>query len=156
MTIDPGLRGNLIAPLTITITPSADIDLGNGPGVAKVVTVNPGDPLTFELCVTAPNDGKGEGDEIGTINFGVASNDPAYDGLPIAPLVLEIIDALPSRDAGGGPVARGLDRPGRLRRRRHHPGLRPQGQRGRARLWRRRCRRDRQGRQQEGRAGLPR
>ena len=95
VTVDTGLRGNLIAPLTITITPSADIDLGNGPGVAKV-TVKPGDPLTFELCVTAPNDRKGEGDEIGSVNFGVASSDPAYNGLPIAPLVLEIVDALPS------------------------------------------------------------
>ncbi len=91
--IDPGLRGSLIAPLVITVTPSADIDLGNGAGVAKVITVKPGDPLTFELCVTAPNDRKAEGDEYGTINFGVSSSDPAYDGLPIAPLVIGIIDA---------------------------------------------------------------
>ena len=115
VTIDTGLRGNLIAPLTITITPSGDIDLGNGSGVAKVVTVNPGDPLTFELCVTAPNDGKGEGDEIGSVNFGVKSSDPAYDGLPIAPLLLEITDALPSvtlvadqsLEGSTGPVAFG-------------------------------------------------
>ena len=83
--------------------------------MAKVVTVNPGDPLTFELCVTAPNDRKGEGDEIGSINFGVESSDPAYDGLPIAPLVLEIVDALPrvtlvadqSLEGSTGPVAFG-------------------------------------------------
>ena len=115
MTIDPGLRGNLIAPLVITITPSGDIDLGNGPGVPKVVTVNPGDPLTFELCVTAPNDRKGEGKELGTLNFGVESSDPAYDGLPIAPMVLEIVDALPkvtlvadqALEGSTGPVAFG-------------------------------------------------
>ena len=115
VTVDAGLRGNLIAPLVITITPSGDIDLGNGPGKPKVVTVNPGDPLTFELCVTAPNDRKGEGNELGTLNFGVKSNDPAYDGLPIAPLVLEIVDALPkvtlvadhALEGSAGPVAFG-------------------------------------------------
>ncbi len=156
VTIDTGLRGNLIAPLVITVTPSADIDLGNGPGVAKVVTVNPGDPLTFELCVTAPNDKKGEGNEFGTINFGVKSSDPAYDGLPIAPLVLEIVDALPSvtlvadhsLEGSKGPVAFG-------------DGVTIQGfdlkrQRGRARLWRRRGRGHRQGPRQEGRIRLPR
>lgn len=115
VTIDPGLRGNLIAPLVITITPSADINLGNGAGVAKVVTINPGDPLTFELCVTAPNDRKAEGDEIGSVGFSVASADPAYDGLPIAPLLLEVTDALPSvtlvadqsLEGSKGPVAFG-------------------------------------------------
>ena len=61
VSIDPGLRGNLIAPLTITITPSADIDLGNGPGVAKVVTVNPGDPLTFEALRHRPQRRQGRG-----------------------------------------------------------------------------------------------
>jgi Ca2+-binding RTX toxin-like protein len=96
VTVDPGLRGTLVAPLVITVTPSADVDLGNGAGVARVYTVEPGGPLSFDLCVTAPNDRKAEGDEYGSINFSVASDDPAYDGLPIAPLVLRLIDALPT------------------------------------------------------------
>jgi hypothetical protein len=96
VTVDPGLRGTLLAPLVITVTPSADVDLGNGAGVARVYTVEPGGPLTFDLCITAPNDRRVEGDEYGSVNFSVASDDPAYDGLPIAPLVLRITDALPT------------------------------------------------------------
>ena len=58
--------------------------------------MEPGGPLSFDLCVTAPNDRKMEGDEYGSVSFSVASDDPAYDGLPIAPLVLRIVDALPT------------------------------------------------------------
>ena len=96
ITIDPGTKGPPTSPLTVTFTPGCpELDLGNGPGKAITITIKPGDPLTFDLLVKVLNDGIAEPAEFCAIDVNVKSGDKAYDGLKVAPIVVEMTDPVP-------------------------------------------------------------
>jgi Ca2+-binding RTX toxin-like protein len=60
--------------------------------VAFSKTVNPGDPLTFDLQIKAPDDHVIEGPRFDAIDVTVHSSDPTFDSLAVAPIVVEIDD----------------------------------------------------------------
>jgi len=88
----PALPGGLTAPVTITFQAGPDIDLGNGAGVPFSKTVNPGDDPAFELLIKAPDNHVMEGARFEAIHVIVESGDPAFDGLAVAPVVVEVDD----------------------------------------------------------------
>jgi VCBS repeat-containing protein len=92
VTLNPGGLGHLIAPVTVTFTSDAGLDLGAGVGAAFSKTFNLGDPLNFNLAISAPNDHIAEGLRFGAIDVAVTSTDTAFNGLDVAPLLVEIAD----------------------------------------------------------------
>ncbi len=93
VTIDPGSLGDLTAPVTIDFTADSQLDFGNGAGVPFSHTFNPGDsPFVFNLQVSAPDDHVIEGPRFDTINLDVHSSDSNFDGMAVAPIVVEIDD----------------------------------------------------------------
>ncbi len=84
---------DLTAPVMLTFQPAtADLDLGSGAGVAHAVALAPGDPLSFDLAVSAVADGIDEGTEFALVAVEVDSTGP-LDDLPVAPLLFEVSDA---------------------------------------------------------------
>ena len=86
--------------VTITITPDAQLDLGNGPGVAIDLIFTPGNAFTPQsVVVSAVDDMIVEGEHVGVMSFLVSSNDPGYQGLQIADVSATITDndSLPPR-----------------------------------------------------------
>ena len=81
------------ANVTVTVTPNAQVDVGNGAGVAKVFTFTPANALTPQtVVVNAFNDAVGEGDHSSLITHTSASADAAYNGLTIAGVTVAIVD----------------------------------------------------------------
>lgn len=81
------------ANVSVTVTPSAQVDVGNGAGVAKVFTFTPANALTPQtVVVNALNDLVGEGTLTATITHSAASSDASYNGLSISNVVVTIID----------------------------------------------------------------
>ncbi len=82
---------SLTDPVKVTIDPSGDLDLGNGPGNPVDVTFEPGGPGTILVPVTGA--GGADPNKDGSIDFTVHSDDPNWDGLPIAPTKIDILPA---------------------------------------------------------------
>ena len=81
------------ANVSVMVTPNAQVDVGNGAGVAKVFTFTPANALTPQtVVVNAANDLIGEGDHTGSISHSSSSADPAYNGLTIAGVIVSIVD----------------------------------------------------------------
>jgi endonuclease/exonuclease/phosphatase family metal-dependent hydrolase len=81
------------ANVTVTVTPDAQVDIGNGAGVDKQFTFTPANALTPQTVVVyAVDDAIGEGNHTGLITHSSASADAAYNGLSISSVVVSIID----------------------------------------------------------------
>jgi endonuclease/exonuclease/phosphatase family metal-dependent hydrolase len=81
------------ANVSVTVTPNAEVDVGNGAGVAKVFLFTPANALTPQtVVVNALNDAVGEGDHSSLITHTSASADAAYNGLTIAGVTVAIVD----------------------------------------------------------------
>lgn len=81
------------APVSVTLTPGSEFDLGAGLGVAKTyafTTTNWDVPQT--VTVTAVDNAIAEGLRNGAIAVSVQSTDPTYDGLAIANLTASVTD----------------------------------------------------------------
>lgn len=84
--------GSITDPVTVLLTPESTLDLGNGAGAAFSHTFMPGDALTYNLAVTAPDNHITEGPHFGAIGVEVHSLNEAFNGLAVAPIVVEIDD----------------------------------------------------------------
>jgi endonuclease/exonuclease/phosphatase family metal-dependent hydrolase len=81
------------ANVSVTVTPNSQLDIGNGAGVAKVLTFTPANALTPQtIIVTAVNDVIGEGTQTALITHSSASADAAYGGISVASVNTTIID----------------------------------------------------------------
>ncbi len=81
------------ADVTVTVTPDAQVDVGNGGGVAKAFTFTPANALTPQTVVVhAVDDTVGEGDHSGIITHTSASSDINYNGLTVASVNVAIVD----------------------------------------------------------------
>lgn len=89
--IDPATT-SLTAPVTVTIDPSANIDLGLGLGTPVTVTFQPGDTTRSKTLAIQAQAGA-DPDLDGIVTYAVTSTDQAFDGQPIAPDVLDIVGA---------------------------------------------------------------
>ena len=79
--------------VTITVTPDAQLDLGNGPGSPIQLTLTPSNAIIPQtVSVTAVNDAAIEGLHTGIITHSIASSDINYDGIPIGNVVASITD----------------------------------------------------------------
>ena len=89
----------------LTLTPgTADIDLGSGAGVAHQVTIAAGGAMSATISVSAPIDGIAEPTEFVLAGIEIAGGG-VFDGLPVAPLVVQVIDA--AEPENQAPVAGG-------------------------------------------------
>jgi Ca2+-binding RTX toxin-like protein len=93
-TFNPG-PGGFTEPVTVTFSVGPDLDLGNGPGQPFVHIFNPGEPLTIELCVSAPDDGLEDGPTYESIEVKVESEDATFDGRSVAPIMVLVKDPPP-------------------------------------------------------------
>ncbi len=75
---------------TVTVTPTADAQVSVQPASLVFSTSNWQLPQFF--TVTAVDDATIEAPHIGTVTHAVTSNDPSYNGTPVAPLVANITD----------------------------------------------------------------
>jgi hypothetical protein len=81
------------ANVSVTVTPNAQVDIGNGAGVASVLLFTPTNALTPQtIVVTAPIDGIAEGTHTGLITQTSSSADGDYNGLLINDVTVSIID----------------------------------------------------------------
>lgn len=81
------------ANVSVTVTPNSQVDVGNGAGVAKVLTFTPASGLTPQtVAVRASNDAVGEGDHSGLIAHSSASADAVYNAISIVGVNVSIVD----------------------------------------------------------------
>jgi endonuclease/exonuclease/phosphatase family metal-dependent hydrolase len=81
------------ANVTVTVSPDSQLDVGNGAGVARVLTFTPGNALTPQVViVNAANDAAGEGDHTGLITHTAASADANYNGISVGSVNVSIVD----------------------------------------------------------------
>jgi endonuclease/exonuclease/phosphatase family metal-dependent hydrolase len=79
--------------VTVTVTPDAQVDVGNGAGVAKSLVFTSANALTPQtIIVDAANDLLLEGNHAGAIMHTSMSGDLTYDGLTIDGIVVAIVD----------------------------------------------------------------
>jgi hypothetical protein len=79
--------------VTITVQGDLQSDLGAGPGVAIELTFTPANALLPQfITVTAVDDQVAEGTHNSVITHTLASSDPAYDGLAVPNVVVNLID----------------------------------------------------------------
>ncbi len=79
--------------VTVTITPDTQLDVGNGPGIARDLIFTPATAFTPQfVAVVAGDDLAGEGNHTGLISHSAVSSDPDYNALVIADLVVELVD----------------------------------------------------------------
>jgi Ca2+-binding RTX toxin-like protein len=109
-TFTVSLDGAPTSNVTITITPDAQLNLGNGGATPITLTFTPGNAHTPQtVTVSAVDDTVIEDFHIGRFSFTTSSSDPAYNGLTLEPLgaVIEdndtivspnIINGTPGRD----------------------------------------------------------
>ena len=82
-----------IANVAVTLTPDAQVDLGNGAGNAITLIFTPANwDDAQSVTVTAVDDNSDEGVHSGVINYTVSSADSFYDGLSAADTTIEIAD----------------------------------------------------------------
>ncbi|MBD2776833.1 DUF4347 domain-containing protein, partial [Iningainema tapete] len=95
--IDPILNIPIptLADATITLTPDAQLDLGNGAGQPLNVIISAGSIATSiqSIPVLAVNDGLIEGDHTGTISATITSTNPILNALLGVNLTVDISDA---------------------------------------------------------------
>ena len=81
------------ADVTVTLTPNAQLDLGNGPGVAKALVFTVANALTPQpVVVNATDDLLLEGTHSGLVMHTATSADSEYNGLTIEELIVTILD----------------------------------------------------------------
>jgi hypothetical protein len=86
------------ANVTVTVTPNAQVDVGNGAGVAKVLTFTPANALTPQtIIVNAANDAAAEGYHTGLITHTSASSDANYHALSLGSVTVSIADNDPPK-----------------------------------------------------------
>ncbi len=79
--------------VTVTVTPDAQLDVGDGPGMATSLVFTPANALTPQtIIVHAFDDLLLEGNHTGLITHTSMSGDLDYDGLAIDELVVQIVD----------------------------------------------------------------
>jgi hypothetical protein len=77
----------------VTVTPDAQVDVGNGAGAARQFTFTPANALTPQTVVVhAADDALPEGDHTGLITHSSTSADATYDGLSISNVNVAIVD----------------------------------------------------------------
>ncbi|MEH2252486.1 DUF4347 domain-containing protein, partial [Nostoc sp.] len=83
-----------LADATITLTPNAQLNLGNGPGKPVNVTIAAGSTAANiqNVPVLAINDGIVEGSHTGTISATISSTNPILNALPSASVTANIND----------------------------------------------------------------
>jgi Ca2+-binding RTX toxin-like protein len=92
-TITIGLDGIPSKDVTVTIQPTSQVDLGNGPGKPITVTFTPGDAyIPHTITVTPADDGIPEGTQTDTVKVTTTSDDPNYNGLDIPPFKFQVND----------------------------------------------------------------
>ena len=95
VTLDPGSTPPT-APVMIVLTPNdPSLDFGNGAGQATTVTINPGDPYTVDVPISAVDTGVPEGGETITGSVTVTSPDPRFGGASVAPIVVTVASDTP-------------------------------------------------------------
>ncbi len=96
MGVDPILNTPIPTPAdaTITLTPDAQLDLGNGAGQPLTVTIPAGSTAATlqNIPVLAVNDGVSEGNQTGTISATISSSNPILNALPGVNLTANISD----------------------------------------------------------------
>ena len=81
------------ANVVVTVTPDAQVDVGNGAGVARQFTFTPANAQTPQTVVVhAADDAIGEGNHTGLISHSSTSADATYNGLTISGLTVAIVD----------------------------------------------------------------
>ncbi|MUG92342.1 DUF4114 domain-containing protein [Scytonema sp. UIC 10036] len=90
-------------PVTITIEPGSQVDLGNGLGKPITITFTPTDAyIPHTVTVSTPDDGIQEGTQTETIKFTASSADPNYNGVVIPPLNIQVNDPTGGGGTSGG------------------------------------------------------
>ncbi|MGF1640397.1 MAG: ExeM/NucH family extracellular endonuclease [Rhodospirillales bacterium] len=88
-----GLATVPAAPVTVTVIPDAQVDLGAGAGHSIELAFTPDDALIPQVVtVAAVDDDLVEGDHTATLSIAVASADPGYDGLAVDAVTVAIAD----------------------------------------------------------------
>lgn len=81
------------ANVSVTVTPNAQVDVGNGAGVPLVLVFTPANALAPQtVVVRAADDAAGEGDHTGLITHTSASADVSYNGLAVTSVNVAIVD----------------------------------------------------------------
>jgi large repetitive protein len=81
-TIDYVLTSQPTQPVTITITPDVQVDLGNGAGVAINLTFTPANWNVAQIITTtAVDDNSVEGNHNGVLTYGITTTAPEYSAL---------------------------------------------------------------------------
>lgn len=97
------LESSPSAEVTVTLTPDAQIDLGNGPGAAvSLVFEPPSWNVPRMVVVTGVPDQTTEGPHQGVINTAVSSADPDYNGMVVAAQTVQVADAGSGESGGQG------------------------------------------------------
>jgi Ca2+-binding RTX toxin-like protein len=90
-------------PVTITIEPGPQVDLGNGLGKPVTITFTPTDAyIPHTITISTPDDGIKEGTQTETIKFTSSSADPNYNGVVIPPLNIQVNDPTSGGGVSGG------------------------------------------------------
>ncbi len=80
-------------PVTITVDPDDQLDLGPGPGIPITLVFSPGDAIIPQtVTVTAVDDNDAEGNHSATITHTAVSADVDYAGIPIGTVIANITD----------------------------------------------------------------
>ncbi len=79
--------------VVVSVTPNAQVDLGNGAGIPTSLTFTPSNALTPQtIIVSAFDDAVIEGPHTGFIQHSVSSSDTGYNGLIVSDIVVSIAD----------------------------------------------------------------
>ncbi|MGB7441789.1 MAG: DUF4347 domain-containing protein [Coleofasciculaceae cyanobacterium] len=91
-----GITVPLPVDTDVTLTPDAQLDLGNGAGVPLTVTIAAGTASTAlqTIPVLAVDDGIAEGNHTGTITASIVTNNPLLDVIPDLAVTVNINDPL--------------------------------------------------------------
>lgn len=81
------------ADVTVAVDPDVQLDLGSGPGIARVLTFTSANWATPQTVhVTAVDDAIAEGAHNGILVHTVASADPGYDAFAVADIAASVTD----------------------------------------------------------------
>ena len=91
--IDYALESEPTSDVVVTVTPDAEVDLGNGPGTAIALTFTPANWFTTQtVVVKATDDVVVEGAHTGVIDYAVTSGDTNYDNTTLTSTSVAIGD----------------------------------------------------------------